>query len=103
MFEKNGHYFADWRNRRGQRQRKSFTSEAEAIRHQEEMRAQAHPKQQGKGRRSQRSCAPISRKRSTKPRTPAGSQRLSARRRAVKGLRSSRRIRSLKRSRATKD
>ena len=102
MFEKNGHYFADWRNRRGKRQRKSFTSEADAIRYEQEQRAIAHPKIKGKARPSRRSFAPTSPKRSIRRHTPAASPQRSPQRRGVKGPANSRRIKSSKRSRATR-
>jgi hypothetical protein len=35
MFEKNGKYYADWRDRTGRRQRKSFTSQRAALRYEE--------------------------------------------------------------------
>jgi hypothetical protein len=35
MFEKNGKYYADWRDRTGRRLRKAFTSERAALIHEE--------------------------------------------------------------------
>jgi hypothetical protein len=57
MYEKNGKYFADWRDRAGTRKRKSFKSERAALRFEEEMREAAHPKPQARGRLSARFSA----------------------------------------------
>uniref|UniRef100_A0A372ILM8 Uncharacterized protein n=1 Tax=Paracidobacterium acidisoli TaxID=2303751 RepID=A0A372ILM8_9BACT len=50
MFEKNGRYFADWRDTSGRRRRKSFPSAKQARRH--EAKEQAASK---KGKRSAQS------------------------------------------------
>ena len=47
MFEKNGKYFADWRDADGTRTRKSFTSKRAAQRFEAEQRAAIHPKSKG--------------------------------------------------------
>ena len=49
MFEKQGKYFADWRDQTGRRQRKSFTSQRAALRFEEEQKELAHPKTTGTG------------------------------------------------------
>ena len=48
MFEKNGKYYADWRDRTGRRKRKSFTSQRAALRYEEEQKELAHPKPQAR-------------------------------------------------------
>lgn len=50
MFEKNGKYYADWRDRRGKRLRKSFTSKRAALLFEAEQRELAHPKTNARGR-----------------------------------------------------
>ena len=39
MFEKNGKFYADWRDRKGTRKRKSFTSQRAALRFEEERKS----------------------------------------------------------------
>jgi len=51
MFEKNGKWYADWRDRRGKRLRKSFTSKRAAMLFEAEQRSLAHPKQNARGQR----------------------------------------------------
>lgn len=58
MFEKNGKFYADWRDRSGRRLRKSFTSARAALRFEEEQRELAHPKSKAQGRRLPKSSAP---------------------------------------------
>lgn len=50
MFEKQGKFYADWRDRTGKRKRKAFTSERAAIRYEDEQKALAHPKKRREGR-----------------------------------------------------
>jgi hypothetical protein len=45
MFEKDGKYYADWRDKGGNRKRKSFKSKYAALRYEEEQKELAHPKQ----------------------------------------------------------
>lgn len=57
MFEKNGKFYADWRDTSGTRLRKSFASKRAALQYEAEMKEQAHPKQKARGIRSARSSA----------------------------------------------
>jgi hypothetical protein len=61
MFEKSGKYYADWRDKKGKRKRKSFNSKRAAQRHEEEQKELTHPKPQARARRSPHYSAPISR------------------------------------------
>ena len=58
MFEKQGKYFADWRDQTGRRQRKSFTSQRAALRFEEEQKELAHPKTQARAKLSPRFSVP---------------------------------------------
>jgi hypothetical protein len=58
MFEKDGKFYADWRDKRGNRKRKSFTSKRAALRHEEEQKELAHPKKKARGRISPNSYVP---------------------------------------------
>lgn len=49
MFEKNGKFYADWRDRSGKRLRKSFTSKRAALMFEADQRELAHPKQNARG------------------------------------------------------
>jgi hypothetical protein len=60
MFEKQGRYFADWRDQRGQRKRKSFHTERAALTFEAEQKELAHPKTPARGRRSPVSYSPNS-------------------------------------------
>jgi|GEM_PF-2381613 hypothetical protein len=51
MYEKSGKFYSDWRDRKGCRHRKSFTSARAALKHEAEQRELAHPKQTAAGRR----------------------------------------------------
>jgi hypothetical protein len=44
MFEKDGKFYADWRDKDGNRKRKSFKSRRAALRYEEEQKELAHPK-----------------------------------------------------------
>jgi hypothetical protein len=48
MFEKQGKFYADWRDRKGNRKRKSFTTARAALRFEEEQKELAHPKTQAR-------------------------------------------------------
>jgi len=61
MFEKNGKYYADWRDRTGRRQRKSFTSQRAALRYEEEQKELAHPKPQARVKLSPHYSVPFRR------------------------------------------
>ena len=58
MFEKQGKFYADWRDRKGKRTRKSFTSEKAALWFEAEMKEAAHPKQKARGKVSPIFSAP---------------------------------------------
>jgi hypothetical protein len=58
MFEKDGKFYADWRDRTGRRKRKSFTSQRAALRFEMEQKELAHPKMKALGRQSRTSSAP---------------------------------------------
>lgn len=60
MFQKDGKWYADWRDKDGRRLRKSFASKRAAMQHEEDMRAIAHPKTKTLGKRSPQSLAPKS-------------------------------------------
>ena len=60
MFEKSGKYFADWRDQRGQRKRKSFHTERAALTFEAEQKELAHPKTMARGKRSPASYSPSS-------------------------------------------
>jgi hypothetical protein len=60
MFQKDGKWYADWRDKDGRRLRKSFASKRAAMQHEEDMRAIAHPKKKTLGNRSPQSLAPKS-------------------------------------------
>jgi len=50
MYEKGNKYLADWRNRKGERRRKSFDTAEAAQAHEDAQKLQARPKQQRGGR-----------------------------------------------------
>jgi hypothetical protein len=52
MFEKQGKFYADWRDRTGTRKRKAFTSARAALKFEREQKELAHPKQNAKGNQS---------------------------------------------------
>jgi hypothetical protein len=60
MYEKNGKYYADWRDKKGTRKRKSFTSQRAALRYEEEQKELAHPKPKARTIRSPHFSAPTS-------------------------------------------
>ncbi|MDR3737591.1 MAG: hypothetical protein P4L40_01090 [Terracidiphilus sp.] len=60
MFEKQGKYYADWRDKSGRRLRKSFTSKRAALQHEAEMRERHHPKRKALGHRLPQYSAPSS-------------------------------------------
>jgi hypothetical protein len=57
MFEKQGKFYADWRDTDGNRLRKSFTSKRAALLYESEQKELAHPKTAAKGRTSPLSFA----------------------------------------------
>jgi hypothetical protein len=60
MFEKQGKFYADWRDRKGARKRKSFTSARAALRFEEEQKELAHPKPKARANQSPKFSAPKS-------------------------------------------
>ncbi|WP_109486933.1 hypothetical protein [Occallatibacter savannae] len=58
MFEKQGKFYADWRDRTGRRLRKSFTTRRAALQFEAEQKELAHPKSKARGQRSPRYSAP---------------------------------------------
>jgi hypothetical protein len=50
MFEKNGKFYADWRDRTGKRLRLSFNSKRAALQHEAEQKELARPKQRATGK-----------------------------------------------------
>lgn len=61
MFEKQGKFYADWRDHAGRRLRKSFTSKRAALQFESEQKELAHPKTQARGPRQPHSFSPQSR------------------------------------------
>lgn len=59
MFEKDGKFYADWRDRTGARKRKSFTTARAALKHETDEKESAHPKGQARNQQSQSYCAPV--------------------------------------------
>lgn len=57
MFEKAGKYYADWRDRKGTRHRKSFNSARAALRFEAEQKELVHPKIKARAKRWPASCA----------------------------------------------
>jgi len=81
MFYKGSLYFADWRDRKGVRHRKSFTTEEAATDYEAAQKVTARPKKQSKG---QPSAAPLltsprGHKAPTPASPPTGSSKRSAR------------------------
>jgi len=60
MFQKQGKFYADWRDKSGKRLRKSFTSKAAALQFEAEQKDLAHPTTQARGQRSPKCSAPTS-------------------------------------------
>jgi len=55
MFEKQGKFYADWRDRTGIRKRKAFTTGRAALRHEAEQKEAAHPNAEARKTRWQKS------------------------------------------------
>lgn len=78
MFEKNGRFYADWRDKTGKRIRKAFKSPRAALNHEAAQKELAHPKPKARASRSPIFSAPPQQGRkaapsSTKP--PSASSR----------------------------
>lgn len=58
MFEKQGKFYADWRDRTGRRLRKAFTTRRAALHFEAEQKELAHPKSKARGQRSPHYSAP---------------------------------------------
>lgn len=82
MFEKNGKYFADWRDRKGRRLRKSFNSERAALLHEAAMKEAAHPKPKARGKQSPAFSARSTSKAARQTQTKLSSSRPSSARQA---------------------
>jgi hypothetical protein len=80
MFEKSGKYYADWRDRSGQRLRKAFTSKRAALLYEQEQKELAHPKQKARDSQSPKfsrlNCVGGSTTTQTMPRSPKRSSGL---------------------------
>jgi hypothetical protein len=61
MYEKSGKFFADWRDRKGNRKRKSFTNARAALRFEEEQKELARPKLKARAKLSPRFSVPLKR------------------------------------------
>lgn len=68
MFEKNGKFYADWRDRSGRRLRKSFETKRAALQYEAEQKTKAHPNERARGRQLPASSAHSSRVRATRQR-----------------------------------
>lgn len=62
MYEKNGKFFADWRDRQGNRKRKSFTSPRAALRFEAEQKELARPRSRARGKHLPTYSAPATSK-----------------------------------------
>ena len=60
MFQKHNRFYADWRDKRGVRHRKSFTTAEAAIDHETSQKDATRPKLKGAAKPLQRQSAPIS-------------------------------------------
>ncbi len=60
MFQKGNRFYADWRDRRGARHRRAFTTAAEAEQFEVEQKQRNHPKRKGPADKSPRSSGPTS-------------------------------------------
>lgn len=60
MYVKGNLYFADWRDRKGVRRRKSFPTESAARAYEDAQKAAVRPKQQGAAHQSTKRPAPSS-------------------------------------------
>jgi hypothetical protein len=67
MFEKQGKFYADWRDRSGKRLRKSFHSAKAALQFEAEQKELAHPKQTAGGTRLPHSYSPKSKQHADLP------------------------------------
>jgi hypothetical protein len=63
MFEKQGKYYADWRDRTGVRKRKSFSTARAALRFESEQKDTAHSKPTAQRLHSPKYSAPASKSR----------------------------------------
>lgn len=62
MYTKGSRFYADWRDRRGNRRRRAFATQQEAITWEEEQKRLAHPKKAGPAHKSPRSSGPTSKR-----------------------------------------
>jgi hypothetical protein len=96
MYQKNAAFFADWRDRKGRRHRKSFPTAALALAHQEAQQANTHP-QKAKALRSPRSLRRNSHARASNKPTKPPSRKHSSRPQAASTHRGSARSTSPRR------
>jgi len=75
MFEKQGKFYADWRDKKGVRHRKSFQTERAALRFEADQKEAAHPKAKARGLHSPKFSAPASTGSSPRQRTIPSSQK----------------------------
>ncbi len=62
MFTKGSRFYADWRDKRGTRRRRAFTTAEEATTYEAEQTQRTHPKPKGPALKSPRSSGPISKR-----------------------------------------
>ena len=67
MYEKSGKFYADWRDKNGQRKRKSFNAARAALVFEAEQKEIAHPKRRATRKQYARSFSPKPRDRSGNP------------------------------------
>jgi hypothetical protein len=78
MYEKQGKFYADWRDRKGTRKRKSFTTARAALRFESEQKEISHPKFKAQGQPLPKLSAPASKSQTGHaPRTPLSPKRSS--------------------------
>jgi hypothetical protein len=74
MYEKHNRFYADWRDKRGNRKRKAFLTAKDAERYELEQKAKARPKTQGAARPSTISSVPTTPRGSSKKTKPDHTQ-----------------------------
>ena len=62
MFTKGSRFYADWRDKRGTRRRRAFTTAEEATAYEAEQKQRTHPKPKGPALKSPRSSGPTSKR-----------------------------------------
>jgi len=74
MYEKHNRFYADWRDRRGNRKRKAFLTAKDTERYELEQKAKARPRTQGTARPSTISFVPTTPRGSSKKTKPDHTQ-----------------------------